>query len=260
MFRTIISYFAEDCAGRVCFAQLFARFAENCAGRVCLAQLFALSAENCAKHPVFAHIFVRGAGSAALRCRGHGILVQVVWYLGAGGMVSGCRWYGIWVQVVWYLGVGGLMIWCRCQGFLVQVSGHFGAGVTLGGRPAPFHGPQAHFAAQVPYLKTHLRQKVVPPAPKGCTSCAKKQDRPVQGYEAVPFLCERLAPPGHGQGPLDTGRARWIQVPSSGTQETTGGAGVEQSGTESSGRVSPFLLGSARRRDHYPGFLLPATC
>ena len=185
---------------------------------------------------------------------------QDLLHFGAGDMVFWCRWYGIWVQVVWYLGVGGLMIWCRCQGFLVQVSGHFGAGVTLGGRPAPFHGPQAHFAAQVPYLKTHLRQKVVPPAPKGCTSCAKKQDRPVQGYEAVPFLCERLAPPGHGQGPLDTGRARWIQVPSSGTQETTGGAGVEQSGTESSGRVSPFLLGSARRRDHYPGFLLPATC
>ncbi len=27
-----------------------------------------------------------------------------------------------------------------------------------------------------------------------------------------------------------------------GTQETMGGAGVERSGTESSGRVSPFLL------------------
>jgi len=39
------------------------------------------------------------------------------------------------------------------------------------------------------------------------------------------------------------GGARWIQVPAlAGTQETMGGAGVERSGTESSGKVSPFLL------------------
>ena len=39
-----------------------------------------------------------------------------------------------------------------------------------------------------------------------------------------------------------------------------GGGGVERSGTESFGRVSPFLLHPARPGDHYYGLLFPAAC
>ena len=81
--------------------------------------------------------------------------------------------------------------WRRWRGTLAQVPWFFGAGVTFGGRPAPFYGPQAHFVVQVPYLKPHLRQIINPPVPEGRTTCAKNAGQPRSGMQGSPFFVRK---------------------------------------------------------------------
>ena len=56
---------------------------------------------------------------------------------------------------------------------LAQVAVFFGAGEVLGGTPAPPQRVEWHFAAQVLWVKPHLRQREEGPAPGRGGSCAK---------------------------------------------------------------------------------------
>ena len=60
--------------------------------------------------------------------------------------------------------------WHRCRALLAQVQGIVGTGVEKGWGPAPLKAVEAHFAAQVPRGKPHLRQGGTKKGP----TCAKE--------------------------------------------------------------------------------------
>ena len=65
------------------------------------------------------------------------------------------------------------MCWRRYLVLLAQVPSISGAGVEKGVSPAPTERMRAHFVAQVPCRKSHLRQKSSLPAPQTATICAR---------------------------------------------------------------------------------------